>query len=325
MTGRRSNPKKLFTVTMLVLIGFNGLFLLISGIVYYGAYSELAYREILSARKALLDERSRKLSSYVSGVQDTTRFLVTSSTVHRYLSEPAENDYDFVAKSRLLYEEFQKLAAVKQGVYSIELYTDWLVGHPRFLQEFMHPMSQAEDEGWLDRMARADGFWIAAHDYPARTGTIRMVSYVQRIFGYHGGMLGIVRINIPERELIEALHTGDADETEERWYVIMDPRGRYIASMLPPELAGWTPDAADANGPESADYSLIRSDANPQYWMLMELVPKDVLKQAGARVRLLTAGLVAAMILLSVPAAFWFSRRLTSPIRGIVDGMSALE
>ncbi|RED61801.1 sensor histidine kinase [Cohnella lupini] len=321
MRKRFKYPTKLFTLMVLCFVGFNSLLLLISGVVYYGTYSEIAYREIRLAKKELLDETSQKLSNYVAGIQDTARFLVTNTMVQQYLSVEPESEYDFVFKSRQLYEEFQKLATVKAGLHSIELYTDWLIGYPTFQDQFMHPIKEAQAEGWLERMDRSDGYWIASHDH----SSIGMISYVHQIIGNRGEILGIVKINIPDKMLFEILDKDGSAENVPDYYVVLDSGGNYIASVLPTGIT--VPERADemVNAVSGTKYSVIQSDANSQYWMLLQLISKDVFKQSGKEIRTLIVGLLSALILLSIPLAFWVSRRLTSPIYGIVEGMRSIE
>ncbi|WP_239613545.1 cache domain-containing sensor histidine kinase [Cohnella mopanensis] len=318
-------PTKLFTLMVLCFIGFNSLLLLVSGIVYYETYSNVAYREIRETKKELLDETSQKLSNYVAGIQDTARFLVTNTMVQQNLSEEPENEYDFITKSREMYEEFQKLATVKEGLYSIELYSNWLEGHPSFLGQVMHTMADAQTQGWLGRMDRTDGFWIASHDYSVSGGSIRMVSYVHRIIGNRGEILGIVKLNIPDKKLFDILSKRDANMETANYYVVLDSGGNYIASVLPEgiEVLGNVDEMVSKVS--GSKYSVIQSDKNKQYWMLMQLISKDVLKQSGKEIRLLIIGLLLALIILSIPLALWVSRKLTSPIYRIVDGMRTVE
>ncbi|RKP57312.1 sensor histidine kinase [Cohnella endophytica] len=318
-------PTKLFTLMVLCFIGFSSLLLLISGIVYYETYSEIAYREIRTTKKELLDETSRKLSNYVAGIQDTAKFLVTNTMVQQYLSSAPDSEYDFVFKSRQLFEEFRKLATVKEGLFSIELYTDWLIGFPTFQDEFMHPMAEAQAQGWLGRMEKADGYWIESHEYPTSGSAVRMVSYVHRIIGNRGEILGVVKINIPDIKLLEILSKGTVDDRKEEYYVVMDSRGHYIASVLPPGMEAPKQAEDIAREVSGTKFSVIQSDSNSQYWMLQQLISKDVLKQSGKEIRLLIIGLLSALIIVSIPLALWLSRKLTSPIYGIVEGMRTVE
>lgn len=347
MFKRSKQPARLFTLLVTCFVGFNSLLLLLSGLAFYGTYSELAYREIRDAKQQLLDETSRKLSSYVAGIQDTARFVVTNTLVQQLLSEPPAHKYDYVSKSRRLYEEFRKMVTVKPGLHSIELYTDWSAGFPPFQEQFMHPLAQAEEEGWLMRLEKADAFWLPSRDVPVSDGTIRMISYVQRIQGFRGENLGVVKLNIPEEGLFNIL-LGDMPADERHYYAIADAGGNLIAARLPPEIsardgpggiedgaAGGGRDGAasgDAGGVEGilraaagTSYNVIRSDAGSEYWTLMEFISRDVFQQSERELRLLTAGLLAVLLLVSVPLVLWLSRMLAAPIRSIVEGMHAVE
>ncbi len=317
-------PARLFTLMVLCFVGLSSLLLLISGVVYYTTYSEIANREIRVTKKELLDETSQKLSNYVGGVQDTAKFLVTSTLVQQTLSQPPDNDFDFVEKSRDLYEEFQKIVTVKDGLHSIELYTDWRKGYPAYQEEFLRGMDNAEEQGWLHRLEQADGFWMGSHTIPSYTGELEVVSYVQRIIGLRGQNLGVVKINIPNSELFRVLNKR-ARLTEDKYYMIIDSTGRHIASALPDEIAAYDKVEDLALAVENTRYSVIQSDANAQYWMLVELIPKDVLMQSGKQIRVILAGLLLALILLSIPLALLVTKKLTSPIHEIVKGMRAVE
>src|SRR5690606_25528069 len=62
-----------------------------------------------------------------------------------------------------------------------------------------------------------------------------------------------------------------------------------------------------------------------QSWMLYQLISKDVLRQNAEQIGKLVLALLLALILLSIPLAFWVSKRLTAPINGIVEGMRTVE
>jgi Predicted signal transduction protein with a C-terminal ATPase domain len=314
-------PTKLVTLMVLCFIGFNSLFLLISGFVYYGTYSDIANREIRTTKKEMLDVSSEKLSSYVSGIQDTARFIVTNALVQNYLSDPPESRFDFVTKSRDLYEEFLKLASVRTGLHSIELYTDWIGANKPFQDRFLHPLKDAEEEGWLARMNRSDGFWLAAHADPALPEGERMVGYVQKIYGNRGMSVGMIKINIPEADLLKQLTKDAASDS----FIVRDSGGNYVASVLP---EGLTADPASGEFEKSLsgmNYSLIRSDSGTEYWEVQQLISKDVFQKNGNRIQNIIIVLLSALIVLSIPLALWVSKKLTSPIHRIVDGMKTVE
>lgn len=322
---------KLFTLMVASFIGFSGLLLLVSGVIYYGVYSELAYKEIRTTKQELLDEASEKMTNYATGIRDTARFLVTNAMVHAYLSEPPGHVYDYVSHSRLLYEEFQKIAAVKEGIHSIELFTDWVVGFPQFQRQFMHPLAEAEAQGWAAGLERADGYWAASHMNPAFGDGEPMVSYVQRIVGERGQVLGIVKVNVREATLLGMLG-GPADD--DHYYAIMDAQGNRLAARLPADVHDRV--AAGDDGAASGEigtqwevagsrYSAILSEPKPQNWQLVQFISRDVLRQGGRQVGLLLSGLLIGLIVLSIPLALWVSKKLSAPIHAMVAGMHAVE
>lgn len=325
MRKRFKYPTKLFTLMVLYFIGFSSLLLLISGIVYYGTYSELAYREIRATKEELLDETSQKLTNYVKSIQDTALFLVTNSMVRQHLSVAPDNFFDYVSRNRDFYEEIQQWVTVKEGVISIEIYTDWLQDYEPIQEGFMHRIVDAEEEGWLGRMDQSDGFWLPSHDYLVSGDMIKVVSYVHRIIGVRGQILGIVKINIPDQELFDILNKRNFLSDNYKYYVVMDSQGDYIASVLPEDIT--VRNHLDEMVEEVSDtkYDLIQSDTNTQSLRLLQLISKEVLQQSGKDIRMLIIGLLAALIILSIPIAFWVSRKLTSPIYAIVEGMSSIE
>lgn len=318
-------PTRLFTLMMICFVGLCSLLLLVSGFVYYETYSNIANREIRETKKELLDEKSQNLSNYIASIQDTAVFLVTNTMVQQYLSQPPDDVYDSVSKSRLLVQEFQKFATLKAGVHSIELYTDWLNGFQNFQGQFIHPIADAHAEGWFDRMQATDGFWIGAHPYLLANSTINVVSYAHRITGLHGELLGIVKIDIPDSQLFTVLNKSAEHPDNAGYFAIMDSRGQYIASMLPEGIAAPKHGEDIAQLVAGTSFSVIRSASNSQSWMLSQLISKDILQQSGQEIRKLIIGLLGGLILLSIPLAFWVSRKLTSPINGMVKGMRAVE
>lgn len=319
-------PTKLFTIMVLCFIGLSSLLLLISGVVFYGTYSEIAYREIRETKIELLEETSRKLSNYVTGIQDTALIVVTNSLLHQYMAVPPDNVFDYVSKSRDLYEELQRIVTMKAGLHSIELYTDWATGYPPYSVQYMFPMETAEEEGWLSRMERSDGFWLAAHSGRETASSVQVVSYVHRIIGNRGEILGIAKLNIPVGKLFDNLTSrGGAQSKSAEYYVILDSGGEYIASELPEGIAPSR--RVEDLQLELADtpFSVIHSEPNSQSWMLYQLISKDVLRQNAEQIGKLILALLLALILLSIPLAFWVSKRLTAPINGIVAGMRTVE
>ncbi|MBO9598033.1 MAG: histidine kinase, partial [Cohnella sp.] len=115
------------------------------------------------------------------------------------------------------------------------------------------------------------------------------------------------------------------DANSDDYYVIRDSRGNYIASMLPEGFETPIREGKAAQEVAGTHYSVIQTEENSEYWMLQQLIAKDVLVQSGKEIRLLIALLLGGLILLSIPLAFWVSRRLTSPINGMVQGMRAVE
>ncbi len=318
-------PTKLFTLMMVCFVGLCSLLLLASGFVYYETYSNIAYREIREAKSELLGEKSQNLSNYVAAIQDTALFTVTNSLVQQTLSSPPESVYDFVSKARKLDDELKRLTVVKAGLESIELYTDWLTGYLEYPSTALHDMAEAAAEGWLPRMDKADGFWISSHDKLESGRPVRVVSYAHRISGDRGKLLGIVKINITEKQLFRILTRNDAGASSDDYYVIRDSRGNYIASILPEGFEAPIREGKSAQEVAGTHYSVIQTEENSEYWMLQQLIAKDVLVQSGREIRMLIIGLLGGLILLSIPLAFWVSRRLTSPINGMVQGMRAVE
>lgn len=318
-------PTNLFALMALCFIGFSSLLLLISGVVFYGTYSEIAYREIRETKQELLGETSRKLSNYVAGIQETSRFLVINSVMHQYLSSPPSGTFDYVIKSRELHEELQKMMTMKAGLHSIEIYTDWIVGYPPYSFAFMHPLEEADRQGWLSRSERSDGFWLGAHVNERMSPSAELVSYVQRIIGERGQTLGFIKINIPAEKLFETLSGGQSGSGHSAYYAVFDSGGHFIASALPPDMAASRSMADLEREIAATRYSIIYSDANPESWTLMQVLSKDVLQQSGKEIRNLIVALLSALIILSVPLAFWVSKRLTAPIYSIVEGMRKVE
>src|SRR5690606_27365650 len=109
----------------------------------------------------------------------------------------------------------------------------------------------------------------------------------------------------------------------DNYYAIMDAAGGLLASALPPGLSDTLPPGMLLSGSaegqlKDSRYSVIRSERNAQSWVLLQLIAKDVLQQSGREIRLLIIALLGTIIVLSVPLAFWVSKKLTSPIYGIV-------
>ncbi len=305
-------PMKLFTLLTVCILGFHVFFLLLSGAMIYFTYSEMAYREIRKTKIELLEQNSQKLSSYVSSIQDTALFLVTGELTRDWLSAPPTGFYDYYSKSEDIYDEFQKLLSVKSGVHSIELYSDWSRGYPAIQDRFLYTLADAEAEGWLARMEHADGFWLPAHPYEGLAGA-NVVSYVHRMINQRGHTVGFVKINVKERQLFDMLSGGSAESGTDagaNYYTIKDSGGSEIASTAPESDSG---------------YSAIYTDSNSEYWQLVQLIPKDAFHENRRETLLLTLGLVGALIVISIPLALWISRKLTRPIRSIVEGMHEVE
>jgi two-component system sensor histidine kinase YesM len=337
-------PTKLFKLMVLCFFGLNVFFLLASGFIFYVIYSDLAYTEIREAKKELLAETSQKLSNYVAGVQDTAVFLVTNTMIRDHLSHYPANFFDFYNKSDDVFDEFQKLLSVKSGVHSIELYTDWNEGYKPVQDRFLYGLEDAEEQGWLGGMEKADAYWLPTYNYEVKdSSSIPMVSYVQRIIGGTGSTLGIIKINIPVKELFRMLSNQYPKVKSDDYYVVMDSNANYIASTLPDDLTYHfgsfdmddrtdvarmfreNPNSLGDGEIAGVDYSTVLSQNNTAYWKLVQLIPKDVFVENRRDIQLLTIGLLIVLIVISIPIIFWISKRLTSPIREIVTAMNTVE
>ncbi|MEX1031427.1 MAG: sensor histidine kinase [Paenibacillaceae bacterium] len=337
-------PTKLFTLIVLCFFGFNVFLLLASGILFYSTYTDLAYREIKETKIDLLDATSEKLSNYVTGIEDTALFLVTNEMIRDNLSSEPENFFDFRSKSKDIYEHFQKMLSVKIGVHSIELYTDRYRGYVPVQDQFLYSLKDADQQGWYEHLAIADGFWITSHPYDgATTGTLEMVSYVHRIIGNRGNTLGIIKINIPDQELFRIVSKQYPVSGSDDYYVLMDSVGQYIASTLPTGLTSNFGSYEIVNGDQFAQifrehpnrledgvisgriYNAIHSNSSSPHWKLIQLIPTDVFLESRREIQLLTIGLLGVLIVISIPIIVWISKKLTSPIREIVTGMNSLE
>lgn len=336
-------PTKLFTLIVLCFFGFNVFFLVASGIMFYSTYTDLAYREIKETKIDLLEATSDKLSNYVSGIEDTALFLVTNEMIRDYLSSRPENFFDFRSKTKDIYEHFQKMLSVKVGVHSIELYTDRYQGYTPVQDRFLYSLADADQQGWYEHLAIADGFWITTHPYEGSTGTFEMVSYVHRIIGNRGDTLGIIKINIPDQELFRIVSKQYSTQGSGDYYVLMDSVGKYITSTLPEDLSYRIESSTIVEREEFAQifrenpsrledgiisgriYNAIHSNSRSPNWKLIQLIPTDVFLENRREIQLLTIGMLIALIVISIPIIVWISKKLTSPIREIVAGMNTLE
>lgn len=346
----RMKKTKLFTLIALCFFGMNAAFLLASGVLFYSIYTDLAFKEIEAAKSDLLEATSEQLSSYVSGIQDTAIFLVTNEMIREHLAFPPDSFYEFRADTKDIYDQFLKMLSVKPGVHSIELYTDAYRGYTPVHDRFLYPLSKAAEEGWLERFALADGFWLSARaeedgENEGGEDAELMVSYVHGIIGETGRMLGVVKINIPARELFRVLSKDFPAVGSDDYYVVMDSRGEYIASTLPPGLSYRFDGAAGIEEREhfaaayreaptallkggdisGRVYNAVFASSGRQDWKLVQLIAKDVFLKNREQIQWLSFALLTALLLLSIPIVLWISKRLTSPIRDIVEGMHAVE
>jgi len=310
---------------------------------FYSTYTDLAYREIKETKIDLLDATSEKLSNYVSGIEDTALFLVTNEMIREYLSSRPENFFDFRSKTKDIYEHFQKMLSVKIGVHSIELYTDRYSGFVPVQDRFLFSLEDADQQGWYQHLAVADGFWIPSHPYDEIAGSMEIVSYVHRIIGNRGDTLGIIKINIPDRELFRILSKQYPAPGSGDYYVLMDTVGNYITSTIPSELSYKFDNYEITNGEDFARmfyedpsrleegmisgrvYNTIHSESSSPHWKLIQLIPTDVFLESRKELQLLTIGLLVLLIVISIPIIVWISKKLTSPIREIVTGMNSVE
>jgi len=336
-------PRKLFAIIVLCFFGLNALFLLVSGAAFYATYTDLAYREIKEAKTELLQASSHQLSSYVKGIQDTAVFIVTNDMVQDHLTTRPESFFDFHFRSKEIYDYLLRMQSVKEGIHSIELYTDQYEGYTPVQDNFLYSYAEAQRQGWLPGLAEADGFWNRAREGAGGSGRPPMVSYVHRVMGDGGQTLGVIKINIPVRELFRALSQAYPADDSDDYYILMDTRGEYIASTLP-EGEAVRYGAASAVDPErvaealrastkeagSVDiagrtYSVVHADGGTGNWKLTQLLARDVFVGSREEVQRLTIVLLSVLIVVSIPVVFWISRKLTSPIGDIVGAMHTVE
>lgn len=164
----------------------NALFITGISLVSYKIFTDFTSREISEMRLALLNESTGKVSNFITSISDAGIYIVVNDSVIRTFSNRISSIYDAIVEQRELTELVQDMVSLKEGIHSIEIYTDRYRHYPEVSDNAVYPMDVLTSQPWSHLLENADNVWVPKHisaGYPA--GSDQLCSPVDELSREH--------------------------------------------------------------------------------------------------------------------------------------------
>jgi two-component system sensor histidine kinase YesM len=336
---------KLTTIIVASFVTVFALFILGLSLMSYKIFFDFTSQEISTARLALLNENTKKVSNFNTGISEAASYIAANRTLIETFSNPVESNYKAIEEQRALVDLLNVVASLKRGIHSIELYTDRYDQHPRISTGVIYQLDDIKQEDWYSLFEKMDNGWLPKHT--SKLGHQPIVSYVHRLVNHRGSTVGYVKVNVLDDTFFSNLTDEDVDNPSDEFMIVLNSGGRIISQKFPEDSSKvieniTRPVASEpyrALAPEydklsnhhqvlingNERYLLLISKPNYDRWRLVQLIPVDTLYAKTKELGWLVLMLGLGGLLLSVPLAYWVGKRIIKPILKIIQGMRHVE
>lgn len=337
---------KLTTIIVTSFVTVFALFILGISLLSYKIFFDFTSEEISEARLALLNEITRKVSGFNSGITDAAAYIAANRTVIDTFSNPVASEYDAIEEQRALVDLLNVVGSLKRGIHSIELYTDRYDDQPRISFGGLYPLEDLEKEEWFSLFEKMDSGWLPKHT--ARADGRAIISYVHRLVNHRGSTAGYVKVNVLDDTVFNYLTDDDSMTSAEESLILLNSGGRILSHKASDEASAALVQGITRPHPSepyrvlgdgysgrtdhheilnqgSELYLLLISEPNDERWQLVQLIPIDTLYEKTRDLGWLVFLLGLGGLLLSMPLAYWVGKRIIGPIVKIITGMRNVE
>ncbi|MBS4208199.1 sensor histidine kinase [Bacillus sp. FJAT-50079] len=337
--------KKLLTIIVVSFVTINALFLASVSLLSYEKYFEVTSKEISKARLTLVNESMKKVSSFITSVSDAGVYIVTNRGVKETFLHNEISTYEAIVEQRNLTKLMNDVASFKRGIYSIELYTDRYDPFPRVESSHVYSLTELENEPWFGLFKRADSGWTPRHK--SLKGEQYFVSYIHRLLNEQGKTIGYIKVNVLADTLFDYISDQKPFYDMDEPLLLLDGGGRVIGEInteanmeVLRQVIAFKPDGkfdllkspffqlsneAQLIKQDHKQYLFMISKPSKEQWRLVHLIPVDSLYKEMKKIGLFVLVLAIISLLLSIPIAYIFAKKLFRPIKKIIEGMKEVE
>ncbi len=334
---------RLRPLLLLVFLTFNGILLLLTlAIAYYGV-SKIITEHTSKVRLELLNAAQKQLTAQFREIEETGLAISTHPTLIESLSNKPNGVFESIRVRQNVNTMINSFLYTKAFISSIVVYSDTYSGIPYSEKDRIVPIERMPDYSKLGRLDTADSIWIGSHpDTTALYNQQPVITFLSKVYGYNGTIAGYLEVNVLEKALSDIFQTDQSSQESVRF--ILDSGGRFISVK---STLNSSPSSIAAKQPAQEDwyidlqtvqeqgyrkmkwngqtYLMMYSLPNHAQWRIVELIPTTVLNRPVITIRNMVLMVGFFGMLLSVPIAFYLSRRIIRPIPELLSGFTQMK
>ncbi|SDY26635.1 HAMP domain-containing protein [Evansella caseinilytica] len=325
-----------FAVTVLFFAGFST--------ITYKLFFDFTAEEISEARLSGVNESMSRVSSFIASVRDAGIYLVTNRSVIQLFSYQELSNYDAILEQRKISEMISDVISVKQGIYSIELYTDRYNSFPMIAGSGIFNVDSLREAEWFPYVEQTERGWLPKHESPHSDQAV--VSYFHQLLDQRGNTVGYVMVNVLADTFFESIYEEHFSQATDEHHILIDSGNRVIGQTnigASQEVLSLLISESGENDSvllekysglfhyyeileqDNRQYLLVISRLNEDRWRLVHLVPIDALYSEAKKIGFYVLILSIVCLVLLFPISFWIGKSLLRPISRIIQGMKEVE
>ncbi|TDF99516.1 cache domain-containing sensor histidine kinase [Paenibacillus piri] len=320
-----------------ILIAFNAVFLSLITISLYSVVHVTVTEQTRATRLHALDANQRQISNLLRQIEETGLAVSTNPKLREVLSgAPMTAEiYSHVFSLREIDYWLTGYTAVKPEVRSIKVYS--IKSIPSISELILPASSIPWGEEAAKLLGEFDSIWMPVRN-EGKLVSEPVLTYVMKIFNQRGELTGYVEINLKEKVLQSLLQTGKENAVSNEVFLLLDPKNRLMSTVFSPESGdmerhkNWLKGIGYENDDQISivdidkeSYMYIYSSEGTGSWRLVNIIESQEVYKYANKLRniVLLTGLFA--LLLTVPVAFYLSKRIIRPVSMLLQGFEKVK
>jgi two-component system sensor histidine kinase YesM len=328
------NPFKAFSFRYTFLFSFlifSLLLIALIGVTSYVITSQETVKQMIDSRKLLLSEINKQLITQMQAIEYDSLAISSNPKIINYLNGAGE-PYNRIQQKRDILDQISRLSYIKDGVHSVQLYSEKIDSPEKFGTNGMYGYSIIKNSIWYDQIENADFCWVGAHEVETGIGTPdnQVVSFARKVTTVTGDEVGILVINMKLAYINQIIANNSPDDSR----FILDSYDRLITEIVGNGMGSFSSindnnqinNVLDKANPEKFaifEYNqkmlLIWNKQTNSNWLVMDAISWDNLSQASGKIKNVILIAVVACTALAVGMALLLSRQFTLPISNLIQ------
>lgn len=320
------------------------LFFTVFGALTYNIFFNFATSEISDTRLSDVNKNMSRVTSFVNSIEDAgISFITSDSQVSIVSSSNDITPYEAILEQREISNFISNITTFKNGIYSIEYFTDRYENLPQVAESNIYMLSEAAEESWYGRTQTSMRGWIPTHT-PSGSEE-EFFSYFHHMTNFRGDRVGLIKVNVRSDTFFNQIYENDFMEQEEdEPLFLINESGTILGDTLSEEapitseFISSEEEAGRVNSEiqrmvnaheliewNENNYLFSISRFNENRWRLINIAPIDSLYSEVNRLQtfIIIIGVVST-ILLALISSF-VGRSLIKPFQKMISGMKEVE